>query len=42
MQALADVIREPSHGENVASPVKNKRVVTGQAFARQNFLCDGL
>jgi hypothetical protein len=42
MQALADVIREPSHGKNVASPVKNKRVVTGQAFACQNFLGDGL
>jgi len=41
MQSLADVIGQPTHGQNIPGAVERKGIVDVQTLARQNFVMDG-
>jgi hypothetical protein len=40
MHPLADPVSQPTHGQDVARPIKNKRIALVQAFARKDFIFD--
>ena len=40
MHPFPNPVGQPSHGKNVARPIKDKRIALVQAFARQNFIFD--
>ena len=42
VHALADLIRQPADGEDVAGAVERESVVVGQAFAGQHLVVNGL
>ena len=41
MQSLADVIRQPTHGQNIPGAVEREGVVDIQTLAGQNFVMNG-
>ena len=40
MHPLANPVSQPTHGQDVARPIKNKRIALVQAFARKDPIFD--